>query len=166
MPLIEEIPEIVRVTTTMIPALKEIQLVRGLIIPLQGTAGMNETKALEQLESDAKRNQEQRVKLKKKYQKRVIKVSDAMKCVEDSIGDGKIAIAVGKAILGSLTSSIRGGSPTAVDILFGKISGCMINKALQQKNKRRRGEWSKKKPQPFSEKIRIRKGKLHPFVTP
>ncbi len=166
MPLVEEIPEIVRVTTTMIPALQNVRFLRGLIIPLSRSGTMNETKALEELKADAKKNEDQRTKLKKKYNKRVIKISDAMKCVEDSIGDGKIAIAVGKAILNTLTASIRGNQATAVDILFGKISGCMINKALQQKNKRRRGEYSKKKPQPFSEKIRIRKGKLHPFVTP
>ncbi len=166
MPLVEEIPEIVKITTSFVPALKNIKLIRGLLIPLQGVGEMNENKAFEALESAKQNNQEQRVKLKKKYNKNVIKISDAMKCVEDNVFDGKIAIAFGKALLGTLTSGVTGIGGDAGDILFGHIAGCMINKRLQQKNKRRRGEYSKKKPEAFSEKIRIRKGKLHPYVTP
>ncbi len=166
MPLVEEIPEVVKVATSFIPALKNVKLVRGLIIPVQGTGQFNETKALEEYESAKKKNQEQRVKLKKKYNKHVIKISDAMKCVEDNVFDGAIAISVGKALMSTITSSVTGTSQNAGDILFGHISGCMIGKMLQQKNKRRRGEFSKKKPEAFSEKVRIRKGKLHPYVTP
>jgi hypothetical protein len=172
MPLVEEIPEIVRVTTTMVPALKNVQLIRGLLIPLSRSGTMNETKALEELKSARDKNQEQRTKLKKKYNKRVIKVSEAMKCVEDAIGDGKIAIAVGKAIISTITSSLTGNSSSAVDILFDKIAGCMIDKALQQRNKRRRGSFEsheahktgKKKVTVFEELVRVRRGKLHPHA--
>jgi len=107
-----------------------------------------------------------RARLKKKHNKQVIKISDAMKCVEDHVFNGQVGIAVGKAIMKTLTSGVTGTTESAGDILWGQISGCMIGKALQQKNRRRRGEYSKKKPEPFSEKIRIRKGKLHPYVTP
>ncbi len=162
MPLVEEVPEVVKVATSFVPALRNIKLIRGLIIPLQGTGQFNETKALEEMESQKRKNQEERVRLKKKYNHNVIKISDAMKCVEDNVFDGKLAIAFSKAFLNTIT----GTKVDVGDILWGRISGCMIGKALQQKNKRRRGEYSKKKPQPFSEKIRIRKGKLHPYVTP
>lgn len=158
MPVIEEIPEIVRITTTMIPALKDIKLIRGLIVPLQGAGIMNETKAVEAYDSQKKKNQEQRTRLKKKHNKQVIKISDAMQCVEDHCFDGKLALAFGKALMNTIT----GTKVDAGDILWGKISGCMIGKALQQKNQRRRGEFQS--DHPFSEKIRVRKGKLHPHL--
>ncbi len=166
MPLIEEIPEVVKVATSFIPALKDVKLIRGLIIPLQNPGQFNETKALEELESAKKKNQEERVRLKKKYNKRVIKIADAMKCVEDNVFDGKIAIAFAQGLLRTLTSGITGTQTDAGDILFGHIAGCMIGKALQQKNKRRLGKFVKKKPDAFSEIVKIRKGKLHPYVTP
>lgn len=166
MPLIEDIPEVVKVAVGFVPALKNVRFIRGLIVPVNGVGQFNETQALEKLQSERAKNQEQRTKLKKKNNKHVIKISDAMKCVEDHCFDGAIGLAVGKAILKTLTSGVTGSTETAGDILFGRIAGCMIGKALQQRNARRRGEYSKKKPQAFSEKIRIRKGKLHPYVTP
>ena len=42
--LAEVIPEVVKVTTTMIPALRSVPLVRGLIIPLSATGQMNDAK--------------------------------------------------------------------------------------------------------------------------
>jgi hypothetical protein len=158
MPVIEEIPEIIKVTTTMIPALQNVKFIRGLIVPLQGTGAMNETRAIESYDNEKRKNQERRTKLKKKHNKQVIKISDAMQCVEDHVFDGRLALAFGKALMNVIT----GGKVDAGDILWGRISGCMIGKALQQKNLRRRGEF--KSDHPFSEKIRIRKGKLHPHV--
>ncbi len=165
MPLVEEIPEIVRVTTTMIPALRNVRFIRGLVVPLSSTGSMNEHKALEELEAQRKKKQEERTKLRKKQNKKVLKVSDAMQCVEDNL-NGATLILFAKGILNTLTSGVGGSGEGGFDLLYGRIAGCMIGKALQQKNKRRRGEFAKKKPEAFSEKIRIRKGKLHPYVTP
>jgi len=162
--LVQEIPEIVKVTTTMIPALQNVRLIRGLIIPLQGAGSMNETKAIEAYEATKRKSQEQRTKLKQKYKKNVIKISDAMQCVEDHCFDGKLALVFGKALLDVVT----GGKADAGDILFGRIAGCMVGKALQQKNKRRRGLFSQKdksrKNVVYSELVRLRKGKLHIHV--
>jgi hypothetical protein len=165
MPLIEEIPSVVKTVVELAPALKNIQLIRGLIIPLSKVPS-NETEALEKLQADANKKKEERRKLKKKQNKRVIKVSDAMECVEKYAYDGKIALDFGKALISVITSGITGTQTDLGDIMFGRMSGCMIGKALQQNNKRRSGEFKKKKPEAFSEKIRLRKGKLHPYVTP
>ncbi len=165
MPLVEEIPAIVRTVVELAPQLKNVQFLRGLIVPLSKVPS-NEHQALENLEADARKKKEERRKLKKKQNKHVIKVSDAMDCVEKYVYDGNVALDFGKALVSVITSGVTGSQTDLGDIMFGRISGCMIGKALQQKNKRRRGEYAKKKPQAFSEKIRIRKGKLHPFVTP
>lgn len=160
MPVIEEIPELVKITTTMIPALKEIRLIRGLIVPLQNAGTMNESRAIEFYNNEKAKNQEQRTRMKRDHNKKVIKISDAMQCVEDHVFDGRLALVFGKALL----NVISGRAVDAGDILWGRISGCMIGKALQQDNARRRGEYSKKKPEPYSEKIRVRKGRLHPHL--
>lgn len=158
MPIIEEIPEIVKVTTSFVPALQNVKLIRGLLVPLHNTGQFNETKALEELQSQRDKNKKQREKLKQKNNIRVIKISDAMTCVEKSLYDGKAAIAFAKALL----STITGKGQDFGDVMFQQIAQCMIDKALQQKNVRRRGEFQS--DHPFSEKIRIRKGKLHPHV--
>lgn len=164
MPVIEEIPEIIKVTTTMIPAIRNVRLIRGLVVPLQNTGQMNETKAVEAYDASKRKNQEERTKLKQKYKKNVVKVSDALKCVEDHVFDGKLALVFGKALLDVIT----GGKAQAGDILFGRVAGCIISKALQQKNPRRRGLFSQKdksrKRVVYSETIRVRKGKLHPHA--
>ncbi len=165
MPLVEEIPQIVKTIVELAPQLRNVQFLRGLIIPLSRVPS-NEHEALEKLEADARKKKDERKKLKKKQNKHVIKVSDAMECVEKYVYDGKIALDFGRALISVISSGVTGSQTDLGDIMFGRISGCMIGKALQQKNPRRRGEYSKKKPQPFSEKIRVRKGKLHPFVTP
>jgi len=165
MPVIEEIPAIVKTVTTLAPALRTVPVLRGVIVALNKVPS-NEHEALEKLEADANKKKEERRKLKRKNNKHVIKVSDAMDCVEKYAYDGKIALDFGKALISVITSGVTGTSTDLGDIMFGRISGCMIGKALQQRNKRRRGTYSKNKPQAFSELIRIRKGKLHPHVTP
>jgi len=164
MPGVEVVPEIVKVVTTMAPALRSVPIARGLIVPLSRVGNMNETKALEELESQRQKKREERTRLKKKYNKRVIKISKAMECVENSVYNGRLILDVGKAIL----STVTGGNRDFGDLLFGRIAECMIAAALQQKNKRTRGSYIRRDPKTqevvFEEKERIRRGKLHPFA--
>jgi hypothetical protein len=169
MPLVEEIPEIVKVTTSFVPALQNVKLIRGLLVPLHNTGQFNETKALEELQGQRDKNKKEREKLRQKNNIHVIKISDAMKCVEDNLYEGKAAIAFAKALL----STITGKGQDFGDVMFQKISQCMIDKALQQKNKRSLGKYVKTKgpglPGPekqptFSEIVKLRRGKLHPFI--
>lgn len=169
MPIVEEIPEIVKVATSFVPALQNVKLIRGLIVPLQNTGQFNETKALEELLSQRDKNTKERAKLKKKNNVHVIKISDAMTCVEQNLYDGKAAIAFAKALL----STITGKGEDFGDVMFQKIAQCMVDKALQQKNKRSLGKYVKTKgpglPGPekqptFTEIVKLRRGKLHPFI--
>lgn len=162
MPIVEEIPEIIKITTSFVPALQNIKLIRGLIVPLQNTGQFNETKALEELSSQRDKNQTERAKLKQKNNIHVIKISDAMTCVEQNLYEGKAAIAFAKALL----STITGQGQDFGDVMFQKIAQCMIDKALQQKNSRSLGKYVKTKgtPEPYSEIIKLRRGKLHPFI--
>lgn len=162
MPGVTEIPEVVKVATSFIPALRNVRFIRGLIVPMADVDQFNEIKALEEYNNERKKNQDKRTKLKKANNKHVIKISDALTCVESSCFDASFLIAIGKALMSGITSGITGSQVTAGDLMFEKISKCMLEKMLQQKNKRRRGEFQS--DHPFSEKIRIRKGKLHPHV--
>jgi hypothetical protein len=155
------IPEIVKVTTTFVPALKNIRLVRGMIIPLGASGTMNEAQALAEYQRSKDRNRATRTRLKQQHNKRVIKVSDAMECLEKEL-DGKLAILFGQALL----NVILGGTNDCFDLAFGRIAGCMIGKALQQGNQRTLGKFVRKRvgePE-FSEIVKIRRGKLHPHA--
>lgn len=171
MPIVEAVPEIVKVTTTMIPALQNVRFLRGVLVPLSRAGDMNESKALENYEAMRKKDEQRRTKLKKKYNSKVIKISDAMECVEKSLYDGKLAIALGKGIIESLLG--RGSGAGAPGLVFDQIAQCMITKALQQKNARSLGKYVKTKgpglPGPekqptFTEIVKLRRGKLHPFI--
>ena len=159
------IPEVVKVVTTMVPAVKNLRLVRGLIVPLEGAGTMNEAKAIEELQGNVEKRKQQREKARNKQNKRVIKINDAMKCIEDQIGQGQLLIDFGKAILSTITSS-RGQD--MMDLISGRVLACMISKALQQNNKRTRGKFVRdpddRHHKKFSETERIRRGKLHPFA--
>ena len=164
----EIIPEIVKVTTTMIPALRTIPILRGLLIPLSATGEMNQAKALEEYQAEADKKKKQREKVQNQNNKHVIKIKDALKCVENTLANGKIGIAFAKALLNVLTKGT--GAKDMVDLIYGPIQDCMLKKMLQQKNKTSRGKYVKTKgpgttkTQEFSELVRLRRGKLHPFL--
>lgn len=171
MPGIETVPEIVKVTTTMIPALQNIRLVRGLIVPLSNAGTMNEAKALEELQRSADKNKQARERARDRYKAHVIKVNDAMKCVEDAMtARGGIVLILAKAILNTITSGVTGNIQDATDLMHGRVLGCMINKMLQQRNRRSKGKYVKEKGpgipegETFTELVRVRRGKLHPFI--
>jgi hypothetical protein len=161
--LVTEIPEIVKVATTLIPGLRSLPIL-GKIIPLFQAGEWNEAKVLEQMEADANKDAEKRTKLKQETNKRVIKVSDALECVEAGLN-----AKVGVAFLRAACSVILGGTGNAFNTLWDPIASCMLEKALGQTNARSKGTYVKKKgpgitDQEYSELISVRKGKLHPFI--
>lgn len=170
MPGVEEIPEIVKITTTMIPALQNIRLIRGLIIPLSSAGEMNQAKALEELQSELDKKKKTRQKLRDRQNIHVIKIKDAMQCVENSL-NATVLLKFGKGILNVITGrSVEGG----LDLLYDEINQCMLQKALQQKNKKSHGLFEQHerhksgdaKKVVYSENVRLRRGKLHPFLKP
>lgn len=173
--LAEAIPEIVKVTTTMIPALQNVKLLRGLIVTLKGTGSMDETKALEEYNTSRDKHKAERKKVRDRNNSKVIKIKDALQCVEDTLGQGKIGIAFAKALLSVITQK-AGASQDMLDVIYGPIQDCMLKHALGQKNRRSHGWYEKFKkghsgdpPDPptdpvYTELVRLRRGKLHPFI--
>ncbi len=159
--LLTEIPEIVKIATTLIPALRTLPLL-GKIIPLLSAGDMNDALAQEKMERDFNNNKDQRTKTKTKGNKHVIKISDALECVESGVFDSGLMLALVKG----LVSAITGGSKFAPDVLFDQIAQCMLEKKLQQDNKRKKGKFVSEKglPEEYSEIISLRKGQLHPFL--
>ena len=161
--LVTEIPEIVKVATTFMPALRELPVL-GKIIPMFSAGEMDDTKALEELKRSGDKAKRTRQKLKDDNNSKVIKIKDALQCVEDNVFNGRILIAVGKGILSTILG--RGGTQSAPDLLFDQIAKCMLAKALQQKNARSKGKYVKTKntPEQYTELVDLRRGKLHPFI--
>jgi hypothetical protein len=162
--LVEEIPEIIKVAKTFLPWLAKLALV-GKIIQLTGVGEMDENKALEQLQRAADNQKKVRQKVRDDLNKRVIKVKDALDCVEKSVFDPKNILKLGKGILATIVG--KGATGSFVDIIYAEIEACMKEKMLKQKNKRTRGKFVRtrgKEPQ-FSEIEVIRRGgKMHPFA--
>jgi hypothetical protein len=162
--LVEEIPEIIKVAKTFLPWLAKLALV-GKIIQLTGVGEMDENKALEQLQRAADNQKKVRQKVRDELNKRVIKVKDALDCVEKSVFDPKNILKLGKGILATIVG--KGATGSFVDIIYAEIEACMKSKMLKQENKRTRGKFVRtrgKEPQ-FSEIEVIRRGgKMHPFA--
>jgi hypothetical protein len=154
------VPEIVKIATTLIPGLKTLPVL-GKIIPLFQAGEMNTIQAEAQYQADKERSSERRTRLKQENNKHVIKISDAMECVENAL-DAKLAIAFLKGTI----QVILGGTGNSFDTIFDPIASCMQEKALQQKNLRSKGKYVKTKgtPEEYTELISLRKGKLHPFI--
>jgi hypothetical protein len=175
MPGVEEIPAIVRTVVDLAPALKEVPILRGLIVPLMKVPG-NDTQELENYLSAVDKRKKQRQKTRTKNARYVIKISDAMQCVEDTVMSGQIAIQFGKALVTNITGKTSGVS--AGDGLYDQILQCMLKKRLQQKNKRSWGRYAKTRgpgiekvpgmeeqfTPGYSEIVRVRRGRLHPFI--
>jgi hypothetical protein len=160
--LVVEIPEIVKIATSFLPGLKNLPVL-GKIIPLFSAGEMNEAKVMEQLEADANKSAKVRTKLKDDNNKRVIKVKDALECVENGLS-AKLSLAFLKGAM----QVIVGTKANAFDTLWDPIARCMIEKALQQDNRRSKGKYVKTKdvPEEYSELVSLRRGKLHPFIPP
>jgi hypothetical protein len=155
--LVQEIPEVIKF---LAPVLGKLPLL-GRIIPFLQAGEFNEAKAIEQLEAEFDKKKKQREQARARQNRHVIKVKDAMQCVEDNLR-GKFILALGKGVLNALT----GKADSSIDVLYDAIAACMLEKALQQQNRRSVGKYVKTEntPEPYSEIISLRRGKLHPFI--
>jgi hypothetical protein len=125
--LIQEIPPIVRTIVTLAPSIANLPLIRGLIIGLSGVKQINEKKVLEELQAAKDKLRKQRKKLADDNNKYVIKVSEAMKCVESNV-DGALLAKVGRAIIATLSGSPQDLGTEIMD----PINKCMMEKRLRQ----------------------------------
>ena len=129
---------LVETALTFSPWLTDIPVL-GRILTNFAPGGGNDLKALEQLQAaqiKKKSEVEARIKKNARY---VLKASEAMKCVDSSLGNGAILLALGKAILNTVAGRPGG---TAPDLLESKIFACIESKVLSQKSKRVKREGS------------------------
>jgi hypothetical protein len=123
---------LVETALTFAPWLIDVPVL-GRICLILSPGGGNDLKALEQLQAQAEQTRTKTRTAIKENARYVLKASDAMKCVQDTLADGGVMLALGKAILNSLANK---GGATAPDILTEKIFLCIESKILSQKSKR------------------------------
>lgn len=111
----------------MAPVLLELPVVGRLLAPFFQTPG-TETKAVENLQKAADRQKDTRQKRKDDNNKYVIKVKDAMQCVEDHLGDGKLLWTLVK----SLAHTVIGRTQIGPDVIMDEIFLCLEENALRQ----------------------------------
>src|SRR4030095_9580995 len=132
MPIAEIGAELVETALTFAPWLVDVPVL-GRICLVLAPGGGNDLKALEQLQAQAEQTKVRTRTAIKENARYVLKASDAMKCVQDTLADGAILLALGKALMNTLAG--RGGA-AARDILTQKIFLCIESKVLSQKSKR------------------------------
>jgi hypothetical protein len=130
--LVQEIPPIVRTLVTLAPALARVPILRGLIIALNGVKPINDKQVLEELQAAKDKLKKVRTKLADDNNKYVIKVSEAMKCVEDNVS-GKLLAGLGRAIIATLSGKAQDLGTEIID----PINRCMIEKRLRQDTPRK-----------------------------
>lgn len=130
---VEEIAEVlVETALTFAPWLEDIPVL-GRILRLFAPLGGNDVRAMDALESQIQKSKAQHEDTIKKNARYVIKASDAMKCVDSTLGNSGVLLAIGKAIVNAVAGR---GAVTGPDILEDKIFACIESKVLKQTSKR------------------------------
>jgi hypothetical protein len=131
MPGIAEIPELILEAAVVVaPGIARIPLLGRLIVAFGHP--ITDTQALEQFQSAADRNKKTRLRTQHDTNKRVIKVGDALKCVESSIMDGKIGLAFARGVVNMLS----GSADVPGEVLYKEIERCILAKMLGQGSRR------------------------------
>jgi len=120
--------EIVRSAVALAPVLLELPVVGRFLATFQPTPE-SETKAVEEIQKKADQEKKTRQKKRDENNKYVIKVSDAMDCVEDNLGEGGILWEFAKSIAHIVTG---GDSRTGPDVILDNIYNCLEENRLRQ----------------------------------
>lgn len=124
---VEEIPQIVRTAVTLLPQLAKIPGLGKIIIALNKVP-TNDTEALEKMQGEFDKKKKERERAQQQNSRYVIKVSEAMKCVDKSFDSANLVWEFVKSI-GSLVS---GGSTQVTDEMRSQISRCLEENRLRQ----------------------------------
>lgn len=124
---------LVETVVTLAPELEQIPIL-GRILSIFAPGGGSDIKLLDALEAQRQRTEQKRQTRVKRNARYVLKASDAMKCVSDTLNSPQFLLALGK----SLTKILIGpeSAADAPDILTGKIFDCIESKVLSQKRPR------------------------------
>ncbi len=133
------------------PFLLDIPILGRILSPFRFSRHpANEAKVIEQLQASQDKDKETRKKTKQRNARYVIKVSEAMECVEKHYGNGaalwEFVKAIGRAIAGSDTAG--------TDVLMNEVFKCLEENRLRQDTPRVKGE-------PSGKYVRPRKGHGH-----
>src|SRR5262249_49997512 len=127
------VEEAVETALTFAPWLVDIPVL-GRILLVFAPGGGNDLKALEALNAAAAKTKQDRATRIKRNARYVLKASDAMQCVESSLGNGAFLLALGRALLNQVAG--RSAGVSAPDLIMNKIFDCIESKELSQKSKR------------------------------
>lgn len=127
------VEEAVETALTFAPWLVDIPVL-GRILVLFAPGGGNDLKALEALNAAAAKTKQDRATRIKRNERYVLKASDAMRCVENSLGNGAFLLSLGRALLNQVAG--RSAGVSAPDLIMSKIFDCIESKTLSQKSKR------------------------------
>src|SRR5262249_20649779 len=125
--------ELVETALTFAPWLVDIPVL-GRILSIFAPGGGNDLKALDALNAAAQKKAQDRATRIKKNAHYVLKAIEAMKCVENNLGNGAFLLALGKSLLDTVAR--RAGTSSAPDLIMDKIFSCIEMKTLSQKSKR------------------------------
>lgn len=115
------------------PGLVDIPVL-GKILILFAPGGGDDLKAQEALQAAAQKTLQDRAQRVQKNARYVLKASEAMKCVEHSLGNGGFLLALGKALVNQVAGGATGIS--APDLIIDRIFECIEHKVLPQTSKR------------------------------
>lgn len=125
--------KLVAAALSFAPGLVDIPVL-GKILILFAPGGGDDLKAQEALEAAAKKTLQDRAQRVQKNARYVLKASEAMKCVEHSLGNGGFLLALGKALVNQVAGGATGIS--APDLIMDRIFECIEKKVLPQTSKR------------------------------
>ncbi len=135
--IIEIVSPLVEAALIVAPELVNIPVLGKLLLGLSGGNPMNEAQAVEQVQKQADDAKKTRQKVQDRLGHRVIKVSDALKCVDATLTDGKLLLTLAKALVKNIA-----GTPTDIGQLqYDPIQNCMIQKMLSQSGKKDLRGW-------------------------
>lgn len=137
MALVEIVSPLVEAALIVAPELLDIPVLGKILLGLSGGQPINEAQALEKLQGSLENQKKTRQKVRDKLGHRVIKVSDALKCAEDTIFDGKLLLRIGQSIVKNIA-----GTPTdSGALMYDPIEKCMIQKMLTQSRPKTLRSW-------------------------
>lgn len=126
------IAEIAATAIEVFPQLLRIPILGRLLSAFRQNP-YNEAQAVEALQGASDRQKQTRTRLKRENNKRVIKVNDAMQCVEDQLADGRLAWTLFKSV-GRTIVGLEGGD--AAEATMQAIFDCFLRKRLGQSSTR------------------------------
>ncbi len=121
--------ELLRGAKSFAPVVGRLTIAAGTVIGLAPLAEFAEQK----LEDGIKRGLKKKTKRQPQDNQRVVKVKDAVDCVENIIRDPRLLLRTAKEIVAIFTGEPR----TIVNVAVDEIAYCIRSKALKQTSKRK-----------------------------